>query len=264
MLAPVQAITAAALQRYTHTTRPLQVLGPLQAIIDGDRKWQDHADRGHAHPGSPSRQKSISSSAAAIRHSPLTLAELSPSETVYRSGDTALMLMEHADAGDLLSQQCSKGWSRSFDSSLGGWAATAGQAWLLLPQGHLSVCCPGAVSELCVRSAMYKCVGFTLLTSGAPACTRSLLSRYAGWPSQPEHSKVHSAASFAVSLRLLLSERERERECTMGHRLACMLLTVQSIRSRVWGPQTRELCRSVEAGPSNVKEGHQGCPSQLV
>ena len=109
--APLQAITAATLQKCTHATRPLQVLGPLQAIIDGDRKWQDHTDRGHAHPGSPSRQKSISSSAAAIRHSPLTLAELSPSETVYRSGDTALMLMEHADAGDLLRHQCSQGWS---------------------------------------------------------------------------------------------------------------------------------------------------------
>lgn len=112
------------------------MLGPLQAIIDGDRKWQDHTDRGHAHPGSPSRQKSISSSAAAIRHSPLTLAELSPSETVYRSGDTALMLMEHADAGDCLKKQCSHGViAGSLDSRLEGWAAMEGQTWPSMPQG---------------------------------------------------------------------------------------------------------------------------------
>ena len=111
VLAPPPGHHTRRTTEFTHTTRRLQVLGPLQAIIDGDRKWQDHADRGHAHPGSPSRQKSISSSAAAIRHSPLTLAELSPSETVYRSGDTALMLMEHADAGELLSHQCSQGQS---------------------------------------------------------------------------------------------------------------------------------------------------------
>ena len=115
---------------------PLQVLGPLQAIIDGDRKWQDHADKGHAHPGSPGRQKSISSSAAAIRHSPLTLAELSPSETVYRSGDTALMLMEHADAGDLLGRQRSQGWSLGpLPQGLGGLGSHGGAGWAVVAPG---------------------------------------------------------------------------------------------------------------------------------
>ena len=142
VLAPPQASQLPNLQKCIHATRPLQVLGPLQAIIDGDRKWQDHTDRGHAHPGSPSRQKSISSSAAAIRHSPLTLAELSPSETVYRSGDTALMLMEHADAGDLLRHQCSQGWS------LG--SLTQGLRAEQQRQGRLGWCASGA--SICLVS----------------------------------------------------------------------------------------------------------------